>query len=413
MSFFHREIASAADTRYLGPGSDQRVHRALAAYFRAGADPAADGSWRGLTARSFANLPYHLAQSRQHRQLQSLLADFTWLQAKIEHTDVNAVLEDYEWVEPNAAARRVASALRLSAGALADDPDQLASQLYGRLLLTRDRPGRELLKQISRNVAHVWLRPWNYSLTPVGPSMRTIELGEQCRRIAISPDARRAAVIFEDNGLGIVTLDRVGEVTRSEHRCRKRVRDVTFSTDGQTVFCACADGSVEEWDAQTVRQSATVRGAAAGGRFTAATTGRDGSSLVTGTGAGQLAVYSDQNSEPHLRWHAHQKLIRGISVRRPPAACSVGDDSHVKVWSLATGDELVAEKTRTFGDGPVDRRRRTRGRPAVSDDGKVAITAPRSRCPGTSLLQRPLRQERCPDGMERRPRGGDGNGDRA
>jgi hypothetical protein len=80
------------------------------------------------------HLPIHMVEVGYSDRLCALLLDFDWLQAKLETTDVTALIADSDLLPGDADARCVGEALRLSAHVLARDKAQLWSQLYGRLM---------------------------------------------------------------------------------------------------------------------------------------------------------------------------------------------------------------------------------------------------------------------------------------
>jgi WD40 repeat protein len=82
-----------------------------------------DYAWRRLT--------FHLARSRRATRLRILLCDFVWLRAKLEATDITALVADFETFVPDDPLWLVQGALLLSSAYLAADKAQLASQLIG------------------------------------------------------------------------------------------------------------------------------------------------------------------------------------------------------------------------------------------------------------------------------------------
>ncbi len=81
----------------------------------------------------FENLAYHLHHAGRAEELDALLLDFRWMEAKLRHTSVLSLLADYDGAG-DPAARRVGRTLRQAAHILAGAPEQLAGQLWGRLL---------------------------------------------------------------------------------------------------------------------------------------------------------------------------------------------------------------------------------------------------------------------------------------
>jgi len=79
-------------------------------------------------------LGYHLVQAGRQGEFRKLLLDFPWLQAKLEVTDANALIADYDFFADGEDLHLVQGAIRLSAHILANDKTQLAGQLLGRVL---------------------------------------------------------------------------------------------------------------------------------------------------------------------------------------------------------------------------------------------------------------------------------------
>src|SRR5580765_6979496 len=80
-----------------------------------------DYAWRWLT--------WHLAQAGRKTDLQRILWDPKWVQAKLNAADVNALIADYEHLKPAREAELTQAALRLSAHVIVKDPLQFASQV--------------------------------------------------------------------------------------------------------------------------------------------------------------------------------------------------------------------------------------------------------------------------------------------
>src|SRR5262249_19222272 len=151
-------------------------------------------------------LPWHLRQASRNEDLHKILWDPLWISAKLEATDVNALITDYELVSPSAEARLVQGALSLSANVLAAHPAQLVSQMVGRLLPQRNVP---LIHQFVENLglaaAAPWLRSTRPALHPPGTALvRTLEgHSESVTSVAVAPDGKRAVSASRDNTLKV------------------------------------------------------------------------------------------------------------------------------------------------------------------------------------------------------------------
>ena len=123
----------------------------------------------------YQHLAHHLHHAGRLPELQALLLDLDWMNAKLTTGNIPGLLADYDSLPSDPALRLVAGALRLSAHVLADDPGQLPSQLTGRLASQHDPQLRDLLQRTRRWPANPWLRPLTASLTPPGgPLLRTL-----------------------------------------------------------------------------------------------------------------------------------------------------------------------------------------------------------------------------------------------
>ena len=120
--------------------------------------------------------PWHLKQAGWTAELRQLLFDFDWLKAKLETTNANALIADFDLAPEEEDLRLVQAAIRLSTHVLVRDPDQLAGQLIGRLLGSEKPDIQALVARAGEWRGSPWLRPIRPSLTPPGgPLIRTLE----------------------------------------------------------------------------------------------------------------------------------------------------------------------------------------------------------------------------------------------
>jgi hypothetical protein len=136
-------------TRQLGPC--EGVHARLLAAWPERYDLPHDYAWR--------NLGYHLTGADRGAELRGLLGSFRWLRAKLASTDAGALVADYDRLPEKDPLRLLQDALRLAFDFLVRDPDQLASQLAGRLRSGRHPDLDALLAEIAAWRARPWLRP--------------------------------------------------------------------------------------------------------------------------------------------------------------------------------------------------------------------------------------------------------------
>jgi len=122
--------------------------------------------------RDALEMPIYLANAREAKRLQSLLTNFDFLAVKISHKEfgVQPLITDYDFafqpdieiseeIEDN--LKLIQDAIRMSANALADEKNQLAGQLIGRLQHFATPEIKTLLTQAKQKEA-----PLLYPLTP-------------------------------------------------------------------------------------------------------------------------------------------------------------------------------------------------------------------------------------------------------
>lgn len=123
----------------------------------------------------FAHLGHHLVEAGRKEDLRNLLLDFRWLRAKLEATNVAALLADFEPFADEAVARAVASAIRLASHVVAISKSELSAQLIARLSWHEHPQIVALLRQAEEWSGATWLLPLRASLPPAtGPLVRTI-----------------------------------------------------------------------------------------------------------------------------------------------------------------------------------------------------------------------------------------------
>lgn len=84
----------------------------------------------------FEFLCMHLYQANRHKELKLLLADFVWMQKKLQATSIYGLLNDYEWLEDK-TLDLIKKTLYEAALVLVNDKAELANQLLDRLKVNK------------------------------------------------------------------------------------------------------------------------------------------------------------------------------------------------------------------------------------------------------------------------------------
>lgn len=291
--------------------------RLLDAYRTALDLPPGPAGWAALPADEpylWQNLTRHLVEAGRHAELASLLLNFAWLRGKLHASmtvrdgiasiDVNTLLSDYDHAcaacdaGAHRALREVQRALRLSAHVLSQDLSQLPSQLYGRLLNSKDTDIQALLRQVYEFRSTPWLCPIDGNL--VSPS------SELQRRLT----------------------GHTGTVT-----------SLVLTQDGRRLISGSRDGTVRIWDLQNEGSCQILKGHTEGVKALALT--RDGTRVVSASWDATLKVWDvESGSLAHtLRGHKECVLALGL-VRSTGHMLSSGPDGTIRLWDVEKGGEI-------------------------------------------------------------------------
>ena len=241
---------------------------------------------------------YHLIQAGRKDDLRRLLLNFNWLQAKLEATDVNALIADYDYLPQEPDLRNVQSVLRQSAHILAGNPRELPGQLLGRLHgnLSLDIDGLRI--QASEHKGFPWLRPLKPSLPSDASLVRTLQGHTHLvSAVAITPDGRRAVSGSDDSTLRVWDLE-TGQTLTTLQGHTLGVSAVAITPDGRRAVFGSGDTTLRVWDLETGQTLTTLQG--------------------------------------HTHW------VNAVAIT-PDGRCALSgsEDSTLRVWDLRDGKELV------------------------------------------------------------------------
>jgi len=329
---------------------------------------------------------WHLVQSGDIEVLRRLLLEFSWLTAKLRATDVHALQQDFERAGQDEAFLRIRDALRLSTYNVGRYPEQLGTQLSGRLEAGNADAIDQLLLSLSRGRSPGSLRLILPTLTRPGGAVLAIVKGHAAsiEALAVSPDASVAVTGSADWTLRLWDL-RSWRVIRVFEGHTGAVYGVAFTPDGQRVISASEDRTLRLWDAGGGECMSVLRGhyeavrglaVAPDGRTAASISedgsvriwdlnqgtsvrvvkssfhqmrgiayAPDGSRLIFGAGDGTVRVL-DLQTLANERALDGQRAIVSVVAISADGACAVagGDDGSLRLWDLASGQTV-----KTFG----------------------------------------------------------------
>ncbi|HZU86424.1 MAG TPA: alpha/beta hydrolase fold domain-containing protein [Anaerolineaceae bacterium] len=371
------------------PERHQRLLRAYRALCR--------GGWPGgpRDGYYFQNLTYHLKGAGWQEELARLLLNFDWLWARLNVTDIAALIRDFGFLEQHSEDHQlVLEALRLSQDVLVQDKTQLAAQLRGRLLwivkqlalaprpaqlgmLTRLRgaaagapPLPRLLDKAVKWKEAAWMCPLNTCLiAPNGPKE-----GRQTSpglAVVISANYQRALAVVDGRTIQVWDVAR-GEIIAELRGHTGMIFSLAIDARGNMAVSAGEDSTVRVWDLDTGRQRFMLGGHV--GRVWAVALTPSGKTAVSVGEDGVLRVWDvrkgcekwalrgyesdinrtsspeDVNPIAFETLRGHTRGAWSVSVTsNGKNAVSGGPDGTVRVWDLKVGQELYAFKGHKTG----------------------------------------------------------------
>ena len=294
----------------------------------------------------FQRLPWHISQVGRLDELTDLLFDYDWLAGKLRATSVPALLADFDLLpaehQSYPDAHLVRDALRLSSHVLADDADQLPSQLIGRLRHFERPPTTPLARLLDRTRgphSHAWFEPRMASLVPPGgPLLRT--LSEHTGRVfavAVSEDGKRAISASWDQSLKVWDLDD-GHLLRTIAGHAGFVYAVAVFRDGKRAISASFDKTLKVWDIVGGSLLRTLSGHTAP-VFAVAVFG-DGKRAISASADSTLKVWSLESGHLLRTLSGHAGFVYAVAVFGGKRAISASDDNTLTVWDLESGRPL-------------------------------------------------------------------------
>ena len=278
---------------------------------------------------------FHMRGAGCQRELAALLLDIDWLEAKLRATDVHALVADIEDAEASAVLALLCGALRLSAPALASAPDQLRTQLVGRLLALDAPEIAALVAAAQAPRPAAWLRPTQATLDAPGGMLTMTLVGHQREVTALGADAEHRRLVSGSNDATLRVWDGAdGKPVAEIGRFGLGVRGISVFAGGSLALVGSADGRVDLLDLDThervARLSATDRSA-----VTAVAVSADGRVGVCASRDGKLRVWDIAARSLRHTIQSHKERVTSVAISGDGVrAVSGSEDGTVRVWNL-------------------------------------------------------------------------------
>lgn len=301
----------------------------------------ASGRWRDLPEEEsylWKHLGHHFVEAGERGVLRDLLLDFSFLQAKLRATDVNALLADYDpFVKDDEELRLVQGSIRLSAPILKKNPDQLAPHLLGRLLGGETSGLQHVLEQCRKAS---FFRPRVPSFRPPSPLLFTLKVGSPA--IALVVDSRRAVSGSTDRNLQVWDLE-TGKILRTLEGHTDWIRAVAVVDDLRAIS-GSNDRTLRIWDLETGQTLRTFKGHTNRISTVAVV---DGRRVISGSEDRTLRVWDLETGQTLRTLKGHTASISTLAVMDDRRAVSGSEDETLRVWDLETGKTLQTLKGHT------------------------------------------------------------------
>jgi WD40 repeat protein len=330
--------------------------------------------------------PAHLYEADKMEELHDILLDFRWIAAKLNATDVNSLINDYDYLSEeeekqridNKSLRLIQSALRLSAHILSHDKGQLHSQLYGRLLgLKRkgDLTGYKEVKHFLESIEEDWkgasngkarLRLLTPTLTTPGGSMiQTLEGHiDGVSTVAITPDGKKIVSGSADNTIRVWDLDSGKEIKKLEGYA-DWVTLLAITPDGKKIVSGSADNTIRVWDLDSGKEIKKLEGSSS--VYSLAIT-PDNKIVSTGDWNDKtIRIWDLENDGREIKkLEGHTSDIDSLAITPDGKKIVSGSaDKRIRVWDVETGKEIKTLEGHMDGVSTV----------AITPDGKKIVSA--------------------------------------
>ncbi|MGO9472411.1 MAG: NB-ARC domain-containing protein [Rhodomicrobium sp.] len=281
----------------------------------------------------YLHLPAHLAAAGERDQLDALLLNPGWLQAKLDALDSpQALVADYDQFGQGPVPNLIGRTLRLTSGICTRDKRQLIPQLHGRLMSKEvAAPFCAEALRLLRRPAIVTIRP---SLTPPGAELARFEgHGGLVRALAVLHDGRLAS-----GSTGTVRLwdAKTGqELVRLEGH-GGLVNALAVLPDGR-LASGSDDKTIRLWDPNTAKELARLEGH--GGAVNALAVLPDGR-LASGSYDKTVRLWDATTEAELARLEGHSGAVYALAAL-PDGRLASGSADAVRLWDARTGAELA------------------------------------------------------------------------
>ena len=259
------------------------------------------------------NMPKLLAADSMIERYCEIVTDFDFIKNKVSEFDPQMLIKDYDYSLDNdlflfnikqqfgeefvESLELIQRAIRLSSLTIVDNPKQIASQIWGRLVgsYSQFNPIKKLLDSIKILVDDPWICTISPCLTQATESLiQTKTHQNTVNSIIVTSNGRNAVSCSADNTIKIWDVTTGQEIhTLQGHTAA--VNAIAITSDDTKIVSCSADNTIKIWDVTTGQEIHTLQGHTAAVNAIAITS--DDTKIVSGSLNNDLKLWDTSSGK--------------------------------------------------------------------------------------------------------------------
>ncbi len=221
-----------------------------------------DYNFKGENIRSYNELPYHVNESRDFERLEKVLSSYSFIKNKLKLSDINNLIVDYQFKDfEDGSAHQflegdddhsvvlIGRALELSAPILAENKEELPTQLYGRMVdLKDDGIIKPIIDEIeNEDSSTMLLKPKSNCLySPKSSIIKRPKVNGTKSTSAIQVTEDKLLILANSDGtLNVFDLE---NNDFEDSNLDSKIIKIIPCDDDRYMLIASGDGQINKWD---------------------------------------------------------------------------------------------------------------------------------------------------------------------
>ena len=221
-----------------------------------------DYNFKGENIRSYNELPYHVNESRDFERLEKVLSSYSFIKNKLKLSDINNLIVDYQFKDfEDGSAHQflegdddhpvvlIGRALELSAPILAENKEELPTQLYGRMVdLKDDGIIKPIIDEIeNEDSSTMLLKPKSNCLySPKSSIIKRPKVNGTKSTSAIRVTEDKLLILANSDGtLNVFDLE---NNDFEDSNLDSKIIKIIPCDDDRYMLIASGDGQINKWD---------------------------------------------------------------------------------------------------------------------------------------------------------------------